>query len=233
MDKIIYLYGSGRDSSTRALRRNVFPREKQIRLGPWIIRPSRRVAVEALRVVPHITELQRKVAEGVIRVERADSTVIDIEALIAFCTGTAPSVETPSETAETPIETAEQTMAALIEEEPMVFPGVGPQPGDPVVKALFAETTVDPEVPAAEVPPVLTEPEPTPEAPPVDAVSVTADTVPAVGAVVDLTGRSMPEGWEQLTAKELAAVCAEKGIPSTKTTKTALVAAVTSWLGGE
>jgi hypothetical protein len=207
MDKIIYLYGSARDAGTRALRRGVYPREKQIRLGPWVIRPSRRVAVETVRVAPHIVELERKVREGALIVQRADSTVIDIQELVAHCTATPPSSGAA-------LEAAREVMAAIIDTEPMVFPGAG----DPTA-----------------VPAVLTEPAAEPAEVVAEATAVTAEEVPAVEGVIVLAPetRSMPEGWEALTAKELAAVCTEKGIASAKTTKTALVAAVTAWLGGE
>ena len=53
------------------------------------------------------------------------------------------------------------------------------------------------------------------------------------GADEEAAAKELPEGWRQLTAKELGALCLEHSITTTKTTKTALIAAIEAWLGSE
>lgn len=81
MEKTVYLYGSARNAATRALRRAAVPREMQIRVGPWIVRPSRRVSVEFLQLAKFEREVLEKVTNGTIQVQNGDTVVYSIEQL--------------------------------------------------------------------------------------------------------------------------------------------------------
>lgn len=83
MEKTLYLYGSARNSATRALRRATLPREMQIRVGPWIVRPSRRVAVQDVELVKYEREVIEKVEKGVVQVQAGDTTPYSIAELRA------------------------------------------------------------------------------------------------------------------------------------------------------
>ncbi len=83
MDKIVYLFGSARDAATRVLRRGNFPREMVVRLGEWTIRPSRRTAVEFVRLAPYATDLMTKVQNGVLKVQKLDLSDVSLEELRA------------------------------------------------------------------------------------------------------------------------------------------------------
>ena len=203
MDKIVYLYGSARDASTRALRRSSYPRgEMQVRIGPWLIRPARRMAVDTARLLPYAEDLLKKVSAGLIQVQRADSTAISVEAVRAWATPVAPVVAPAAVVAAPVAAPAPEPVVVAAPEEP---PAVEKPPAAEPVEAV-AEPVV--------------EPEPTPE---VEAPAAEAD-----GSRAAL----LPEDWRQFTAKDLQALCAEHGIPLTKTTKTAAVAAIESWIGG-
>lgn len=137
MDKIVFLYGSGRDASTRAARRSVFPRETQIRLGPWTIRPARRVAVEFTRLLPYSEELLEKILHGVIQVQRADTAVISAEELRTAILG-APSMAAPptpppaapSQAANSPSHDSEPSEATPVVEAPVEEPTEEPAPAE-------------------------------------------------------------------------------------------------------
>lgn len=91
MDKIVYLYGSARDAETRALRHAAKPRQMVFRLGPWTVRPSRRVAIEFPRLAPHKDELLHKISQGILQLQSGDGAVfsiVEINAAFAELVGT-------------------------------------------------------------------------------------------------------------------------------------------------
>lgn len=81
MDKIVYIYGSARDASTRALRRGALPRESRTRVGPWLIRPSRRTAVDFVQLAKYEREVLEKCRIGRIQIQNGDTEVFSIEVL--------------------------------------------------------------------------------------------------------------------------------------------------------
>ena len=197
MDKIVYLYGSARDAKTRALRRYSYPRgEMQVRIGPWLVRPARRMAVETARVLPYVEDLLKKVSAGLIQIQRADTSAISPEEVRSWVAPKAVVV------ADAPVE---PVVAAVVEaapavEEPVAVPAQEePAAEEPVAEELSAEE------PVAD----LASPE---EAPSRESL--------------------LPSDWRQFTAKDLQALCAEHSISLTKTTKSAAVAAIESWIGG-
>jgi len=91
MDKIVYLYGSGRDSETRTLRHAAKPRQMVFRLGPWTVRPARSVPVEFPRLAPHKDELLHKISQGILQLRSGDDnvyTVVEINEAFAALVGT-------------------------------------------------------------------------------------------------------------------------------------------------
>lgn len=218
MDKIVYLYGSARDASTREVRRSHFPREMQIRIGPWIIRPSRRTAVDFERLAPYAADLLSKVQSGVIQVQRADTSILSVEEISAgFKSLAAPNYDTMP---------LGELHALLRVENP-----------DPAAQAALARRTAESSAPPVAAappppppPPPPAAPEPEPEVPAVlEAPQRETDPAPAD----DSRESRLPEGWRMLTNRELTALCSDLGIPMPETvTKKNLVAAVESWLGG-
>lgn len=91
MDKIVYVYGSARDASTRQLRRSALPREMVVRIGLWTIRPSRTTAIEFARLAPHETEILHKMSTGLIKLQNgdgADYSIEEVRAAFAALKGT-------------------------------------------------------------------------------------------------------------------------------------------------
>ena len=197
MDKIVYLYGSARDARTRTLRRYSYPRgEMQVRIGPWLVRPARRMAVETARVLPYVEDLLKKVSAGLIQIQRADTSAISADEVRSWVAPAAPVVAAPVAAPEPVVEVS------------------APEP------VVVAEVVV--ETPA----PVVV------EAAPEEPVSEPA-TLPDPPAEIQASRESLlPEDWRQFTAKDLQALCAEHSISLTKTTKSAAVAAIESWTGG-
>lgn len=76
---ILYLYGVGRSVETRYERREAFPREQMVRMGPWIIRPTRSVAVRKEDLAKHRSELVVKVTNGTVQLQYQDGTVIMLQ----------------------------------------------------------------------------------------------------------------------------------------------------------
>ena len=142
MDKIVYLYGSARDSATRALRRGTFPREMQIRVGPWVIRPSRRVAVEFVRMVPHMVEILAKMSVGTIQAQRLDSALISKEELLQACTDFHATKALPPP----PVVVVSAAPLAVVIEEvvvPVATPAIVPEPTpEPVVVEPIPEAPI-------------------------------------------------------------------------------------------
>lgn len=83
MDKIVYVYGSARDAATRVARRGAVPRQQQVRLGPWIIRPARRTAVDFVQLAKYEREVLEKVRVGLIQIQNGDEVIYSIEELTA------------------------------------------------------------------------------------------------------------------------------------------------------
>lgn len=81
MEKIVYVYGSARNSATRAARRAALPREMQVRLGPWIIRPARRTPVDTDQLAKYEREVIEKVTNGLIQVQNGATVPYSIEAI--------------------------------------------------------------------------------------------------------------------------------------------------------
>lgn len=203
MDKIVYLYGSARDARTRTLRRYSYPRgEMQVRIGPWLVRPARRMAVETTRILPYVEDLLKKVSAGLLQVQRADTSVISPEEVRSWA---APE-------------------AKIVAEVPP------PPPVESVVAAV--EVVVAP----VEEPAPVSEPEPVVEPEGVAAAEIADEpaTVEEAPAAEEGSSREslLPADWRQFTAKDLQALCAEHSIALTKTTKSAAVAAIESWIGG-
>lgn len=97
MEKIVYIYGSARNAATRALRRGALPREMQIRLGPWTIRPSRRTAVDFTALAKFERETIEKVSTGVVQIQngaQAPYTIDELKEAFAFLRAE-PGAETP------------------------------------------------------------------------------------------------------------------------------------------
>ncbi len=84
MEKTVYIYGSARDAATRALRRAAVPRQMQVRLGPWIIRPSRRTPVELAQLVKYEADCLAKMSQGLIQVQSGDGAVFTEEQVTAM-----------------------------------------------------------------------------------------------------------------------------------------------------
>ena len=205
MDKIVYLYGSARDARTRTLRRYSYPRgEMQVRIGPWLVRPARRMAVETTRILPYVEDLLKKVSAGLLQVQRADTSVISPEEVRSW---TAPEAKIVADVPPPPpVESAVAAVEAAVApaEEPSA-PALEPEP-------VGVEAPAEPE-------PVAAEPEAAAEEAPV------AEEGPSRESL-------LPSDWRQFTAKDLQSLCAEHGITLTKTTKSAAVAAIESWIGG-
>lgn len=203
MDKIVYLYGSARDASTRALRRTSYPRgEMQVRVGPWLVRPARRIAVHTSRLLPFAEDLLKKISAGVVQVQRADSSVVPLEEVRGW---TAPSAPAP--------------VTAAPESTPAPEPVAVATPAPVVEEPVVAEIAAPAEEPAAE--------------PVVEAPAEEPATLPDPPAEIQAPRESLlPEDWRQFTAKDLQALCTEHNIPLAKTTKSGAVAAIESWIGG-
>lgn len=222
MDKIVYLYGSARDASTRAIRRTNFPREMQIRIGQWVIRPSRRTAVDFARLAPYAAELLSKVQSGVIQVQRADTSLLSAEELIAGFRelGAGPDYDT--------MPLAELHTLMRVENP------------EPAAKEAFTRRTqakpAPVAAPAAVVPPPPPPPpeepsEPEPEVPAVLEERPHRETDPAPSE--PSRESQLPDGWRMLTNRELTSMCSDLGIPMPENiTKKNIIAAVESWLGG-
>lgn len=224
MDKIVYLYGSARDASTRSIRRNVFPRgEMQVRIGMWTVRPSRRVAVNFARLAPYRADLITKVTNGVVQVQRADTTEISLTEILAGFDAlgdAAPNLDT----------------MALAELQAL---NRAPYPG-PEVRAALARRVQGP-TPAAQPAPAIPPPPPVPvfapTAAPVEevpeAVGAEVGEVEPVDAAPEFM-RELPEDWRLLTNRELIALCdANKAALPEKITKASLIQTLESWLKGE
>lgn len=201
MDKIVYLYGSARDSATRALRRGTFPREMQIRVGPWVVRPSRRVAVEFARMIPHMTDVLAKVKVGAIQVQRLDSSLIPNADLLQAC------------------EAAKPTTAVVVETLPL----------PPVVVLSAAPTVVVIEEVVVPVATPAIVPEPTPE--PVVVEPIPEAPIPADAEVSPAVEKTLPYEWRSQTNRELISLCTDNGVKvPEKITKASLIQALESWL---
>jgi len=97
MEKIVYIYGSARNSATRALRRGSLPREMQVRLGPWTVRPSRRFAVDFTALAKFEREVLEKVTNGVVQIQngaQAPYTLDELKEAFAMLRAE-PGAETP------------------------------------------------------------------------------------------------------------------------------------------
>jgi len=97
MDKF-YLYGSGRDASTRVLRKiNPGKNARQVRLGNIVVRPGRRVLVTAAFLEEHASAITAQVAAGYLVVEtkpgvrfvKAPDTATDVIASLGDGEGSA------------------------------------------------------------------------------------------------------------------------------------------------
>lgn len=93
-NKILYLYGTGRDASTRTARRGNFPRETAPRVGPWVVRPARAVAVQIEQLAAYRDVVIEKVEHGTVRVQTADGTPLSIEEIRATLGGGKPDYST-------------------------------------------------------------------------------------------------------------------------------------------
>lgn len=253
MDKIVYLYGSARDAATRAIRRNVFPREIQVRLGPWIVRPARRVAVDFVRLAPFAAELISKIQSGVVQVQRPDSSVISIEELTSAFKALGGSSGAPDYTqmplgelhalmrVDRPEPAAweafvrrslkEKGDAALegLRQRSMTLKASGFDTSvtDALLGASPAVAAPEPPPPASAPPAPVEAPEPAPEPEPEPEPEPMAE--PASSREDQL-----PDGWQLLSKGELIDLCNDHGIPlPSKASKTNLVAAVEAWLGGD
>lgn len=83
MEKIVYVYGSGRDASTRSVRRASTPRQTLVRLGPWIIRPARRTPVQFVQLSKYEADVLAKVRQGIIQIQNGDTVVYTVDQLKA------------------------------------------------------------------------------------------------------------------------------------------------------
>lgn len=97
MNETLFLYGSGRSAATRTQRRESFPREQQTRVGPWIVRPARSVAVRRELLAKHLAELITKVTNGTVQVKDADGAVIPLQDIPALFADVAPDYGSMSE----------------------------------------------------------------------------------------------------------------------------------------
>lgn len=93
MDETLFLYGTGRSAETRQQRRTHFPREQQARVGPWIVRPARRVAVRRAQLAKFVDELCDKITRGTVQVQRGDGTVIPLQDVPGLFTDVAPDFD--------------------------------------------------------------------------------------------------------------------------------------------
>lgn len=143
MDKIVYLYGSARDSATRAIRRTHFPREMQVRIGQWVIRPSRRTAVDFAHLGPFAAELLSKVQSGVVQVQRADTTLLSTEELVAGFR------ELNGEKAPVAAPAASEAPVAPLAPPPPAPPPPEPE-AEPEVPAVLEHRETDPAPPSDE-----------------------------------------------------------------------------------
>lgn len=87
MDKIVYIYGSGRSASTREARRVARSRSLRIYLGPWTIRPARRTPVPFAELAKYEREVLHKVQEGSIQIENSEQIAYSMEELQAAFSG--------------------------------------------------------------------------------------------------------------------------------------------------
>lgn len=97
MDNILYLYGTGRAVETRTERRGAYPREQQVRIGQWIIRPTRRVAVRREDLAKHLVELRTKATNGTVQLQLQDGTPVALEDYDSIFNGSKPDYSTLSQ----------------------------------------------------------------------------------------------------------------------------------------
>lgn len=97
MEETLFLYGSGRSAATRTQRFGKFPREQQTRVGPWIVRPSRSVAVRREILARYQEELILKVTNGTVQVKLKDGTEVPLQDIPALFADVAPDYSGMSE----------------------------------------------------------------------------------------------------------------------------------------
>jgi hypothetical protein len=91
MENKYFLYGSGRDSATRALRRTHFPRETSPRIGPYTVRAGRTFGpLSAQQLASYERPLIEKVTHGTVQVYLGERPLSlgDLKSLFADVRGT-------------------------------------------------------------------------------------------------------------------------------------------------
>jgi len=253
----VNLFGSGRDISTRAVRRANHSRELQIRIGPWVIRPARRVAVAPLRLEEYLEVLGAKVADGVIVVQAPDLTPMSMDALKAliqqlkFPEGIegeqlgAPFKEvdlhTPAGTGTAPDRELALDAEALLDAQLSMTDGgvADPVAGSSDVVEGTPEGTesgapsLDAEDSAPDAPALVGDEPSTVEHETEDAVyGGPAPTLDAPSSSV-ISGRSLPDGWKDLSNKNLVELAKLNNVTlPDKAAKATMIAALEAWVGG-
>lgn len=252
--KHVFLFGSGRDVSTRSIRQANHSRELQIRIGPWIIRPARRISVAPLRLEEYLEILEQKVNAGVIIVQSPDLTAMpmaklreliaqlkepDAEALIertqAFLVPNADHAEGVSDAIESTSEGAEGGAPSLGAED-----SLPPSPdvvGDaaPSVVELEREAAADIEAKVLEevidaMAPSEAETQPEVVVPEELAVTPTPTLDAPSGP---LSARTLPDGWKDLSNKNLFELAKLNNVAMPdKASKATLISTLEAWLGG-
>jgi hypothetical protein len=91
-DKNYFLYGSGRDASTRSVRRRTFPREITPRVGPFIVRPGKSYGpLTAEQLAGYERQVIEKVQAGTVQVYLGNDRLLalgDLQKLFSAIRGT-------------------------------------------------------------------------------------------------------------------------------------------------
>lgn len=244
--KHVFLFGSGRDVSTRSIRQANHSRELQIRVGPWIIRPARRISVAPLRLEEYLEILEQKVNAGVIIVQSPDLTAMPMAKLRELIAqlkepealeGT--QVETPPAAENTNVEGAaggaEGGAPSLGAEDSLPpSPDVVGDAAPSIVElereaAADIETKVIEEVIDAMAP---SEAETQPEVVVPEELAVTP--TPTLDAPSGpLSARTLPDGWKDLSNKNLFELAKLNNVAMPdKASKATLISTLEAWLGG-
>lgn len=86
-NQIVHLYGAGRDSQTKAMRRLDRFGERHFRIGEVVVRPGRRVPVTVGFLKGHLEEVIRHIERGALRLQSDSDSFIDPDELRALVTG--------------------------------------------------------------------------------------------------------------------------------------------------
>jgi hypothetical protein len=208
-NQILHLYGAGRDTQTKAMRRLDRFGERHFRIGEVVVRPGRRVPVTVGFLAGHLDEVIRHIERGALRLQSDADSFVDPDELRALVNGTPMPVKAnpagPGEDEEAPADDG---------------------PGDEIPPE---EPSSEPEAPADEPSDqeLANEPEqdqgPSLQDEPVEA---TPDVTPEEMAYM----APLPDAWRTRNKKGLIMLCTERKLEaSDKLSNRDLISLLEAW----